>query len=141
MAKFANRSLFENKNIAIIDSSKEIKHYRLNFSKYDDVVTLLVLRKFRPWYASVLASRVRNNRNTIMSILTDKKFIMSNLRLYLRRFLVFAFAEWFVTHVRFLFAIRERSYVVTCSADIERIANELANLNLLPVFTLLEGIE
>ena len=123
--KYANRSLFESKNIAVIDSSKEIKHYRLNFSKNDDVVTLLVLRKFRPWYASVLASRVRNNRNTIKSILTDKKFIMSNLRLYLRRFLVFAFAEWFMTHVRFLSAIRGKAYVVTCSADIDRIANEL----------------
>lgn len=127
--KFANGVLHETENTAIIDSSKEIKHYRLNLAKYDDVVTVLVLRKFSDWHASALASRARNNRSTLRSVIADRQFIKSNLRLYLRRFVFIAYTEWLLTQFRFLFAIKGKSYVVTCSQDIERIAQRLGTFN------------
>ena len=127
--KFTNGSLLESGNTAIIDSSKEIKHYRLNFAKNDDVVTVLVLRKFSDWHSSALASRVRNNRSTLRSIIADRQFIKSNLRLYLRRFVFIAYTEWLLTQFRFLFAIKGKSYVVTCSQDIERIAQRLGKFD------------
>lgn len=127
--KFANGVLRESENTAIIDSSKEIKHYRLNLAKNDDVVTVLVLRKFSDWHASALASRARNNRSTLRSVIADRHFIKSNLRLYLRRFVFIAYTEWLLTQFRFLFAIKGKSYVVTCSQDIERIAQRLGKFD------------
>jgi hypothetical protein len=127
--KFTNGHLIESENTAIIDSSKEIKHYRLNLAKNDNVVTVLVLRKFSDWHASALASRVRNNRSTLRSVMADRQFVKSNLRLYLRRFVLIAYTEWLLTQFRFFFAIKGKSYVVTCSQDIERIAQGLGKFN------------
>ena len=127
--KFTNGSLLESENTAIIDSSKEIKYYRLNLAKNDDAVTVLVLRKFSEWHASALASRVRNNRSTLKSVIADRQFVKANLRLYLRRFVFIAYTEWLLTQFRFLFAIKGKSYVVTCSQDIERIAQALGKFD------------
>lgn len=127
--KFINGSLLESKTTAIIDSSKEIKHYRLNLAENGDVVTVLVLRKFRAWHASVLASRIRNNRSTLSSIIADRQFIKSNIRLYLRRFIFIAYTEWLLTQFRFLFAIKGQSYVVSCKQDLERIAQRIGKFD------------
>lgn len=127
--RFTSGSLFDEKNVAVIDSSKEINHYKGQFPSNGLVVTVLVLRRFRPWYASVLASRVRNGRNTLRSVFADKKFIKANFRLYLRRFVFIAYTEWFLTQLRFLLAIRGRSYVITCLEDIDRIADQIGKVN------------
>ena len=127
--KFTNGSLFEREKTAIIDSSEEIKHYELNFPQTGIVVTVLVLRKFLDWHVSILASRVRNNRSTLRSVIADRQFIKSNLRLYLRRYVFIAYTEWLLTQLRFLFAIKGKAHVVTRSQDIERIAQQLGKFD------------
>ncbi len=127
--EFLDGSLLTRKGVAIIDSSKDIHHYKTNFMNQDEVVTILVLRKFRSWYSSILRSRIRNNRHKLRSVWSDKMFLSSNLRLYLRRFWLFAYLEWLITHVRFLLAIKGETYVISCSDDINRVAKELGKFS------------
>ncbi len=127
--KLLDGSLLTSKKVAVIDSSKDIRHYKKNFNKQDEVVTIFVLRKFRSWYSSVLKSRFRNKRHKFRSIWSDKIFLSSNLRLYLRRFWLFAYFEWLITHIRFLVAIEGKTFVISCSDDIDRVAKELGKFS------------
>ena len=63
------------------------------------------------------------------SVIADRQFVKSNLRLYLRRFVFIAYTEWLLTQFRFLFAIKGKSYVVTCAEDVDRIAQQLGKFD------------
>ena len=126
---YRDGTLLGGEGVAIIDSSKEIKHYRRMLKSHKDTTTILVLRKFKPWSTSVRKSRQRDQRDTLKSIFDDKQFILANLRLYLRKYIWISYIEWLATHLRFLLAIKGRAFVVASSHDIDRVAGKLGRFS------------
>jgi len=123
--RYTDGSLFEQADVCVIDSSKDIKHYKTTISSKNDFCTILVIRRFKNWFASITEARRRNNNEKFSSIFSDRYFFWANLRLYLRKFYVVAYLEWLITHLRFILAIEGQAYVITSSNDLLRIASKL----------------
>lgn len=120
---YRNGSLFKQNGVTVIDSSKDIKHYKATLQLHDEFCTILVIKKFNNWFASVSEARRRNNRDKFTSIFSDRYFFWANLRVYMRKFYVVAYLEWLITHLRFIVAIEGKAFVVTNSNDLLRIAS------------------
>ena len=109
-------------DVNVIDSSKTIKHSRFLRSNIsdDELLVLLVLRDFSGWSKSVVNAMQRQNEGAISNIGRNKGFILSDIRLYLRRFLVARYIEYMINNLRLMVEARKYSNrrLVTQSGDL-----------------------
>lgn len=106
----------------LIDSSKDIKHYRQFAGRLTPHVTVVTYRKFDDWYRSITAAAARDNSFSFKGVFRDRHFVLAALRLYLRRFRFVARLEWVLTHLRFLRAVKGPAILVTQDSDIDRLS-------------------
>ena len=101
----------------LIDSSKDIRHYRRLVGTLTPNLTVVTYRQFDDWYHSVCMAAAREGSFSVKSIFRDRRFILAGLRLYARRFRFFAKMEWVVTHLRFLLAVRGPAFLIASDDD------------------------
>ena len=121
-------------NYLVIDSSKTIKHsknIRLNIDS-KKTFCIVLLRSFTSWSNSVQAAAKRNGEGDFKNLFLDSSFILSSLRLFLRRFYIFRAYEYFITNIRLIHESNQYCYsaVVTNSSQMESIATYLSNKHL-----------
>ena len=121
-------------NYLVIDSSKTIKHsknIRLNIDS-DKVLCIVLLRSFTSWSNSAQSAAKRNGEGDFKNLFLDSYFILSSLRLFLRRFLVFRFYEYFSTNIRLIIESNRYPYsvIVTNSSQLDSIASYFGNSHL-----------
>jgi hypothetical protein len=109
----------------LIDSSKDLAHYRRFVGTLVPHVTLVTYRKFDDWYRSILAAAAREDSFSPANIFRDRRFVLAGLRLFLRRFRPIARVEWMMTHLRFMRAVRGQAYLIASSQDFHALAEKL----------------
>lgn len=102
-----------------IDSSKNIKHFASCKSEILNrvFVEIVLYRSFGNWYRSVRDSLDREDRVSFSSVHSDRAFLASSLRLYLRKYSGFAYLEYVLTYLRLMFAC-SRPVVIGDSNDV-----------------------
>ena len=112
----------KNHDFTVIESSKTIKHSRFLRSNIcnDELLVLLVVRDFSGWSKSVVKSMQRQNEGSIRNIGKNKGFIFSDIRLYMRRFLVARYFEYMINNLRLMLEARKYSNkrLITQSNDL-----------------------
>lgn len=109
----------------IVDSSKDISHYRKLNKHMQPHMTVITHRRFEDWYKSILASGRRDNSLSFSVVFRDRRFILAGLRLFLRRFRPIAKFEWAFTQWRFLRAVSGPAVLITEDGDIDRLVEDL----------------
>lgn len=112
------RSILKDPNISLIDSSKDLLHYRK--FKLDVDCVVFTYRSFKNWYPSVIKSLKREERHGLRKVKSIRS--SSDLRLYLRNFRFLAYTEFVVTHIRISNALRgQQKTFITSSKDLEAV--------------------
>ena len=109
-------------NSIVFDASKTIKHSRFLRSNFSDeeLISVVLLRDFSGWSQSVKNAMDRNGEGSFSSIGANKHFLLSDIRLFLRNFLVTRYLEFMINNIRL---IREANkykykYVISSSTDL-----------------------
>lgn len=111
----------------LVDSSKDIKHYR-SLNKYlESNITIITYRKFSNWYKSVRASRQREGRDKFRLVFSDRNFLLANLRIYLRGFVLIAWLEWLANNVRLMINAKGDIYFISSKEDLDNAIAMLKN--------------
>lgn len=122
---------------SFVESSKTIKHSKFLRENIDnkELISILLIRNFGEWSNSIVSAMQRNNEGKLSTIFNDGFFVSSNIRLYLRRFLIFRYFEYMLTNIRLVNeALKyKNSFLVTKSSQIEnfKIYGTLADQHIL----------
>lgn len=106
----------------VFDASKTIKHSRFLRSNFPDeeLISVVLLRDFSGWSKSVKNAMKRNGEGSFSSIGANKHFLLSDIRLFLRNFLITRYFEFMLNNLRLIQEARKYkyNYVISSSEDL-----------------------
>ena len=113
----------QDESLTIFDSSKTIRHSRLIRTSFNhsNIMSICLIRDFKGWSTSILNAQKRNNEGLFINIFKNRYFVLSNVRLFLRKFLIARYLEYMITNVRLIHEARKYPLcsVVTDSSLLE----------------------
>lgn len=106
----------------VFDASKTIKHSRFLRSRFSDkeLIAVVLLRDFSGWSKSVKNAMKRNGEGAFSSIGSNKHFLLSDIRLFLRNFLITRYLEFMLNNIRLIQEAKKYKYcyIITSSRDL-----------------------
>lgn len=109
-------------NSIVFDASKTIKHSRFLRSSFseEELVAVVLMRDFSSWSKSVKNAMKRNGEGAFSSIGSNKNFLLSDIRLFLRNFLITRYLEFMLNNIRLIHEAKKYKYcyIITSSEEL-----------------------
>lgn len=117
-----------------VDSSKTIRHSRKVRKRLQSrqLLCVYLIRNFRDWSKSVRNASARNGEGKLSKLFSDRRFILSSIRLFLRRFYFSRLFEYYLSNARLILesAYYENSIIIVNSSQLLVLHNYLGNSSL-----------
>jgi hypothetical protein len=126
----AARHYVNGEGVMLVDSSKELGHFRGKADLLSDheikCVAVIVIRQYDQWRQSAIAANKRHNRGFRDLLSRGAEHRLSSLRLLLRNAPCIPYLEWLFTNFRLIWAARHGdSFVITSSKDANDLIEQL----------------
>jgi hypothetical protein len=110
-----------NEQVPLIDSSKEIKHFRdtsaVLAGELVPHTVVVIIRQYKQWRKSAIEANKRHKRSLCDLLGRDAENLLATVRLLLRNAPFVPYIEWLTTNLRLIWAARHSDSVIIASAD------------------------